>query len=328
MSDSAKQRSAFVTGATGCIGSALTLKLARDGWQVVALVRDPARAGFLKDLTNVRIVEGNLADRRSIAEAMRNCQVVFHLAAKVHAKPDTPDEVFFRENLEGTGNVIVTAIENQIERFVFFSTVAVYPESDESQDESNETAPATAYGLSKLEAEKLALSSKSLKATVLRLPVVYGARDRGNVTKMIQAIKGGRFLIVGDGHNLKSMVAAENVADAAVLVASDNRAIGQIFIVTDRQPYSQAEIASTIAELLGRHKPASFPRWPLMLAGRAADVISNLSRIKLPLTSDRIRKLSNNTIFSAAKIERELGFRPRIALREGLAAMIGSEFNP
>ncbi|MGE0886287.1 MAG: NAD-dependent epimerase/dehydratase family protein [Blastocatellales bacterium] len=327
MNESAKKRSAFVTGATGCIGSALTLKLAENGWQVVALVRDHRRADFLKGLSNLRLVEGDLADRDLITNAMRNCQVVFHLAAKVHATPDLPANDFFTNNVDGTCNVVAAAIENQVDRLVFFSTVAVYPESDAWQDESSLTAPTSAYGASKLRAEAIALASDKLKATVLRLPVVYGLRDRGNVARLIEAVKRGRYLIVGDGQNLKSMVAVENVVEAAILAAIDDRAIGQTFIVTDQRPYSQAEIAATIAELLDREKPRSFPRWPLLMIGCAADAISKLFDLHLPVSSDRVRKLSNKTMFSGAKIESELGFKPQVNLREGLARVIENEID-
>ncbi len=322
MSEATKQRSAFVTGATGCIGSALTFRLANDGWRIVAPVRDRIRAGFLNQLPNVEIVEAELGDRQRMAESMRGCQTVFHLAAKVHAAPGTPAEEFERDNVIGTRNVVASAIENQVERFVFFSTVAVYGESDEPLDESASTKPTTDYGASKLEAERIALATSELKTTVLRLPVVYGARDRGNVAKLVEAIRRNRYFIVGDGLNLKSMVAVENVVDAALLAADAQRAIGQIFIVADARPYSQTEIAATIAELLGCRKPPKLPRWPLLLAGRMADVVEKLTGISLPISSDRIRKLSSNTVYSSAKIERELGFKPRVALREGLAEAI------
>lgn len=318
MSDATKQRSAFVTGATGCIGSALTMRLASDGWRVVALVRDAARASFLNSLANVELVTGELADAAQLIAAMRDCQTVFHLAAKVHAAPGTPAAEFERDNVVGTRNVVAAAMENRIERFVLFSTVAVYGEREEAADETTLPTPTTDYGRSKLEAERIALAS-ALKTTVLRLPVVYGARDRGNVAKLIEAIRRNRYVIVGDGQNLKSMVAAENVIDAALLVANDERAIEQTFVVTDARAYSQLEIAATIAELLGKRQPIKLPRWPLMLAGEVADVIENLIGIQLPISSDRVRKLSSNTVFRAAKIERELGFKPRTTLREVLA---------
>jgi nucleoside-diphosphate-sugar epimerase len=321
MSEATKQRSAFVTGATGCIGSALTSRLANDGWHVVALVRDRSRARHLPK--NVEIIEADLGDCERMTEAMRGCQTVFHLAAKVHAAPGTPQEEFERDNVAGTRNVVAAAIENQIERFVFFSTIAVYGESDVTTDESTATKPTTDYGVSKLEAERIVLASK-LKTTVLRLPVVYGGRDRGNVAKLVEAIRRNRYFIVGSGQNLKSMVAVENVIDAALIAAADQRAIGQTFIVADQRPYSQQEIAATIAELLDCRKPRKLPRWPLLLAGRAADLIEKMAGINLPISSDRIRKLSSNTVCRSAKIELELGFKPRVVLREGLAEAIKS----
>lgn len=325
MSEATKQRSAFVTGATGCIGSALVFRLANEGWQVIALVRDTTQADFLNQLPNVKIVEAELADQERIAEAIHGCQTVFHLAAKVHAALGTSPEEFERDNITGTRNIVAAAIKNQVDRLIFFSTVAVYGESDEMLDETSLPKPSTDYGASKLEAERIVLAASELKTTVLRLPVVYGARDRGNVAKLVEAIRRNRYFIVGDGRNLKSMVAVQNVIDAALIAASDQRAIGRTFIVTDARPYSQREIAATIAELLDCRKPLKLPRWPLFVAGRAADVIEKLTGINLPISSDRIRKLSNNTVYSSAKIEHELGFKPRIALREGLAEAIRND---
>lgn len=318
------QHSAFVTGATGCIGGALVARLSQQGWRVVALVRDRTRAGFLNQWPNVEFVEGDLSAREGMAGAMRSCEVVFHLAAKVHAAPDTPDSEFVQVNVNGTRNVVAAAIENCVRRFVLFSTVAVYAESDEVLDENSLTIPATSYGKSKLEAERIVCGS-GLDATVLRLPVVYGLRDRGNVAKLIDAIRFGRYFIVGNGRNLKTMVAVENVVDAALAVARDERACG-IYLVADGRPYSQAEIAETIADLLGHRRPRKLPRGPLLLAGRAADLIRKLTGVALPISADRVIKLSNHTCFSAVRIERELGFKPCVELREGLAEVINQDF--
>jgi len=320
MNEAGKQRSAFVTGATGCIGSALVSRLADDGWRIVALVRDRKRASHLPQ--GVEIVEGELADWELITVAMRDCQTVFHLAAKVHAAPGAKLKEFERDNVSGTRNVAAAAIENRVNRFVFFSTVAVYGDTNEMVDETRFPRPTTAYGATKLDAERMVLSVSELKTTVLRLPVVYGPRDRGNVAKLIEAIRRNRYFIVGDGRNLKSMVAVENVVDAALLVADNERAIGKTFLVTDARSYSQEEIATTIAELLGCRKPRKLPRWFLLLAGETGDLVEKLTGINLPVSSERIRKLSSNTIYSSAKIARELGFKPRVDLRQGLTKSI------
>jgi nucleoside-diphosphate-sugar epimerase len=317
-----RQRSAFVTGATGCVGSALVRRLSQSGFRTLALIRDLRRAAFLKGLVGVELIVGDLEARELMVEAMRGCDVVFHLAAKVHAPPGADSAEFARVNIEGTRNVVEAAVESGVASFVFFSTVAVYPESDEELDENSATAPATPYGASKLAAEKIALeraAEAGMMATALRLPVVYGPRDRGNVASLIEAVRRGRYFIIGDGANLKSMVAVENVVDAAMLVASDERARGQIYIVCDERHYTQREIVETIAAALGLNR--KFHRLPLgvaMMLGRIADAVHKLTGLDLPLSTDRVRKLSSNTCYNSAKIKRQLGFRPRATLREGL----------
>lgn len=328
----ATQRSAFVTGATGCIGGALVKRLSRSGFRTLALVRDPQRATFLKELAGVELIVGDLNSRGRLAEAMRGCEVVFHLAAKVHAPPETDEAEFARVNVEGTRNVVEAAVERGIANFVFFSTVAVYPESEEPLDEDSAPAPATAYGASKLAAEEIALdraAGAGMKATVLRLPVVYGPRDRGNVAGLIEAVRRGRYFIIGDGSNLKSMVAVQNVVDAALLVANEERARGQIYIVCDERAYTQREIAEAIAGALGLNRNFHLlPRGVAMMLGYVADSAGKLAGLNPPLSADRVRKLSSNTRYSSAKIERELGFKPHVTLREGLAEVIGSMSQP
>jgi nucleoside-diphosphate-sugar epimerase len=323
---SSKSR-AFVTGATGMIGSALVGRLSQAGGRVVALVRDLDRADSLKEIAGVELFLGDVRERTGLARALRGCDVVFHLAAKVHAPRGSGapgDESDFElVNVEGTRNLMDAAVEAGVAKFVFFSTVAVYPSSEDMLDEDSATVPATAYGASKLAAERIVLeraAAAGIKATVLRLPVVYGPRDRGNVARLIDAIRRKRYFIVGAGANVKSMVAVGNVVDAATLVADDERARGRVYIVCDERAYTQREISETIAGALGI--APRFLRLPLgaaTLLGRLADYAGDLTGMNLPISTDRIRKLSSTTCYSAARIERELGFKPRVTLREGLA---------
>lgn len=323
MAEFAIQRSVFLTGASGCLGTELARRLSRGGFHVRALVRDLRRAERLAALEGLELIEGDLHSPGALRAAARGCDIVYHLAALVHAPPGTSEAEFRRVNVEGTRNVLEAAIAGGASRVVFSSTVAVYPEREAIQNEMSPPEPATGYGASKLEAERLVLDS-GIGATVLRFPVVYGARDRGNVARLIEAIRRGRYFIVGDGLNLKSMVAAGNAAEAAMLAADARAADGATYNVCDARPYSQLEIAETIAEILGR--PKNFLHLPAALAHNAAllaDAFSGVTGIELPLTSDRVRKLAANTVFSSARIEKELGFNPRISLREGLAEEIG-----
>ena len=317
---------AFVTGATGAIGSALTARLSREGWLVNALARRAEGAAHLKNLSGVTIVHGDLDDTDTLSRGSARCDVVFHLAALVHADSSTPAEEFTRVNVAGTASLIDAAITAGAKRFVFFSSVAVYPETGAVMDEDSPADPETEYGRSKLEGEQLVMSrAEEIDVVLLRLPVVYAPRDRGNVRRLVDAIKRGRFAIIGDGANLKSMVGIANVVDASLLVAVHPRAAGRTYIVCDERDYSQAEIATTIAELLGK-KPTflRIPRGPMLMLGRIADLVSAATRVDLPLTADRVRKLSMSTRFRGDRIGRELGFTPRQSLRQGLEEVVAS----
>lgn len=316
----------LVTGAAGCIGTPLVKSLVAAGYQVRALVRDRLATPHLQAIPGIEIVEGDITDPARVESLVAGVGQIFHLAACVHAPAETPEEQFFRVNVEGTRHLATAAVRHRVEVFVHFSTVAVYGESEELLDEDSPVAPVTAYGRSKLAAEELVRATfctTPVRATILRLPVVYGPRDRGNVTRMIEAIRRRRFLIIGDGRNEKSMVAVGNVVAAAQLVAATAACRDRTYIVTDARSPTQKEIAATIATLLGR--PPHFfhlPRLPALALGAAADILESLMGRPMPISRDRVRKLAQHTRYSSARIARELGYHPRLTLREGLREMI------
>lgn len=321
---------AFVTGATGGIGSSLCERLSADGWRVVALARPGSQSSHIENLDGVTLVTSELFDEERLARLMDHCDAVFHLAAMVHTQKDVADAAFWRVNVDGTRAVLSAAKAAQVPAFVFFSTVAVYPDSDEILDESSPVAPATSYGASKLSAEQLVLEMRdAIRVSILRLPVVYGPRDRGNVRRLIEAIAKHRFVVPGSGRNMKTMVAVDNVVDAAVLVASDSRAAGQVYIVTDARPYSLSEIVSVVSRGLGlKRTPRKVPLAVLKAAGWIADALSGVLGESLPVSSDQIRKLASNTTYSGERIRRELGFEARVGLEEGIAlAIAGSRLD-
>lgn len=315
---------AFVTGANGAIGSALTKRLSHLGWEVAALVRPGSEATHLTHLAGVEIVRGELGDAAALATGCCDRDAVFHLAALVHADPGTSEAQFQRVNAEGTRLLAEAAVKARVARFVYFSTVAVYPASGMVMDENSVVAPESPYGRSKLDGERVVMSTTPrMGVTILRLPVVYGPHDRGNVARLIQAIREGKFALAGDGRNVKSMLALDNAIDAAVLVATDARAVGATYVVTDARDYTQVEIAETIAEILGKSRRfLKLPLRPMIVLARLADAFSSISGMRLPLTVDRVTKLATSARYSGARLRTELGFIPRQELREGLIQQI------
>jgi Nucleoside-diphosphate-sugar epimerases len=272
----------------------------------------------------VTVIDCDLFDESSLAAAMRGCDAVFHLAAKVHAPDTEPRASFDRLNVDATRHVVNAAVASGVGSFVFFSTVAVYPESDELFDETSSVNPSTPYGVTKLAAEAIVLEKQTqMHVTILRLPVVYGPRDRGNVRRLIDAVARGRFVIPGSGANIKTMVAVENVAHAAIAVASDPRAAGKIFIVTDERASSLAEIVGAILAALNRRRsPLHVPRSMLKMLGGAADGLRRATGVNLPITSDQVAKLVANTRYSGELIRKELNLSYPARLEDGIEAAV------
>jgi UDP-glucose 4-epimerase len=288
----------------------------------VALVRLESDSTFVSQLANIELATADLLNESALTAAMAGCDTVFHLAAKVHAPPDEPLESFARINVDGTRAVINAAVAAGVRNFIFFSTVAVYPEREEIFDEDSPVGPSTAYGATKLAGEAMVMEKRDrMRVTILRLPVVYGSRgDRGNVAKMVAAIARRRFVIPGDGSTVKTMVAVGNVIDAAVLSAADDRAAGKIYIVTDIKSPTLRDIVSAI----GRHLKMRSPlRVPLAVVSAVAGVADRIRGVvDLPLTRDQVQKLSSHTRYSGAKIQNELGFKPRVSLDDGIGAAV------
>ena len=114
----------FVTGATGFVGGRVAAQLREAGHHVVALVRDPARAGALAEI-GVELARGDVTDRAKLAAPMRDADGVFHIAGwyKIGARDPQEGE---RINVDGTRNVLEVMRELRIPRGVYTSTLAVY----------------------------------------------------------------------------------------------------------------------------------------------------------------------------------------------------------
>jgi nucleoside-diphosphate-sugar epimerase len=314
----------LVSGATGFIGRALCERLRQAGVRVRALSRratagdgpwDEAVAADLTEPLPPGTMEG--VDR------------VFHLAGKAHALSELDDrgDEFERLNVEGTRRLVEAATLAGVERFVFFSSVKAMGESTTREtDESEPPRPLTAYGRSKLEAERLLLEfsrSEGRHGSILRLPLVYGVGHKGNLYRMIAAIDRGRFPPLPPTGNLRSMAHVDNVVAAALLAAARPEARGETFIVTDGRDYSTRELYEAICKGLGRVVPSwNVPLVALKAAGRAGDLVGRLRGRRFLLDSDAVQKLVGSASYSSARIARVLGYRPESTFPDALPAIL------
>jgi nucleoside-diphosphate-sugar epimerase len=246
-----------ITGGTGCLGLPLINKFISIGANLKFLsLPDEADKTRLKQYGE--IILGDINSESSLDLLTKNCDVVFHLAAKVHTIPRTKDEEqdFYKVNVEGTKKLLEAAKRNEVKRLIYYSTVGVYgKEFNFYGDELSPCNPNTVYSKSKYQAEKLVLESSKNggpEGVVLRFPVVYGPEDRGNVARMIKAIRRNLFFYIGDGSAKRSIISSKNTAEAAFLSAFETDASNQIFCVTDGCDYSMEQLVDAICLILNK----------------------------------------------------------------------------
>jgi len=298
---------ALITGATGFIGR----RLLRPGER--ALVRRPA------GLENE--VVGALADPASLAVACAGIDTVFHCAGYAHAFSSSDPDAHWRINFEGTRNLVNAAGEAGVKRFVFLSSVKAMAEpGDECVDEDWPGETNTPYGKAKRAAEDAVLEAGvryGMHVVNLRLAMVYGRGGRGNLERMARAIQAGWFPPLPETGNRRSLVHVQDVAEVMRLVAARPEANGRTYIIADARAYSGREIQDAIRAVLRRPTlrwsvPAGMLRAAGRLNGRLGEIVD---------------RLIGSACYSPARIERELGWRARIGLAEGLREMLSDNTN-
>jgi len=310
---------ALVTGAGGFIGNALCRSLSADGTEVRALLRNdrpgPWARAFCIDL----------AERRPPEEVMTGVDCVYHLAAYTHAvdERDDEDEKYRRVNVDGTRRMLEVAGAAGVRRFVFVSSVKAMGEgAEEPLDESNEPAPTTAYGQTKLEAERLVTDGGYIDhSAVLRLVPVYGPGAKGNIPRMIEAVARGRFPSVPDAGNRRSLIHVDDVVAAMRILAANADASGGVFIATDGQRYSLRALYEMMCEALGKRPGRQLPRGLFSLFALGGDLLGFVLRKRAPYDTIADRKLFGSAVYNHDALTR-LGYRPHHTLVEALPAMI------
>ena len=316
-------RCSLITGASGFVGRRLCAALQARRTRVRALARH-VRSGPWDEFAAV-----DLAVARLQPGALADVDTVFHLAARTHALADTEADAarYRRLNVEATRGLLDVAVHDGVRRFIFLSSVKALGEgSAERLDESSPEQPVTAYGRSKLEAERLvhaAGQAHGLHTVVLRLPLVYGPGVKGNLRRMLEAVERGRFPPLPECGNRRSLVHVDDVVAAARLVSQSAAAAGRTYIVTDGLTYSTRGILDLMGRACGR-QPA---RWSIPLAAlRGAAALGSAAGALLGrrLAFDRaaLDKLIGSACYDSARIEQELGFQPRHTLEGALAEMV------
>lgn len=307
----------LLTGATGFVGRELAGTLLGQRYALRGALRGKGSGGQLaKGVESV--VVGSIHGATDWKAALAGCNVVVHLAARVHVMDDAvsdPLAEFRAVNTQGTLNLARQAARAGAKRFVFISTIKVNGEGrDAAYRETDTPAPEDAYAISKWEAEqglwKIAQET-GLEAVILRPPLVYGPGVKANFRRLLDTVARGWPLPLGAIDNRRSLLYLGNFVDAIRLCIEHPAAAGQTFLIDDGQPVSTPELVHAVARALGR--PArliSVPARALMLAGALVGKRSAVDRLTGSLWVD------------SSLIRERLGWTPPYSMADGLAATV------
>lgn len=307
----------FLTGGTGFIGGHVARKLRDRGDEVRALVRDPAKGQDLARL-GCTLVSGSLSSPDEIAAGVEGCDAVIHGAAIYEVGvPKSRHEAMHDANVLGTERVLRAALEADIPKVVYISTVAAFGNTrGEVVDETYEHPGddfTSYYEQTKYEAHQVArrmIDDEGLPCVIVQPCGVYGPGDHselGNLTK--QTLAGKLPLIPFPDFGLV-VVHVDDVA-AGILLALDKGAVGEQYVLGS-DVTTNREMITAVAEIGGRKPPSR--ALPTALVKAIAPVGPLVGPIMgyPPNMKELVASTDGVTFWaSSEKAKRELGYAPR-----------------
>jgi nucleoside-diphosphate-sugar epimerase len=322
----------LVTGATGFIGREIVSELAENQHQVIGLGNSKKVSADL--LKNVTYINADITNYKNLSELekIQKVELIIHSAGLAHQFGETSREKFEAVNVEGTRNVLRLGVKLQIKHFILIGSTAVYGfvntsgKTDSERfviDENSKLNPQTLYAESKLEGERICQAiceQNKIALTIFRLAPVIGEGNVGNVARLISSIDKRRFLWIGDGSNLKSLIYKRDVAKACSEVAANKKNAAEVFNLS-AEPVKMEDFVNEISKGLGKNVlpikiPATLVRKAFQLNAKL------LNHKKINKISDTIEKWLSDDIYSAKKIRETYGFKPQTSIKEALHKQI------
>lgn len=264
----------------------------------------------------------------TLVSSLDNVDIIINLAAE-HKDNVHPISLYYDVNVTGARNVCSAADLLKIKHVIFTSSVAVYGFVETETGEDGTFNPFNDYGKSKLEAEYVydewVSNDESKTLVTIRPTVVFGENNRGNVYNLFRQIASGRFLMIGNGENKKSMAYVENVA--AFLQYSTSLTSGRyVFNYIDKPDSNMNELINVICSALDKkNNNIRVPYFIGIIGGYFFDFLSKILRKEFSVSSIRVKKFCARTQFKSNCIDSH-SFTPPVTLSEGIAKTVKNEF--
>lgn len=289
-----------VLGGSGFIGTRLIARLLKSKNLRVNIIDKSSSVKF-PDLVSM----GNICSVSDLRKLVKNNSILINLAAE-HRDDVRPSSLYDEVNVGGARNLCLIAREKNINKIIFTSSVAIYGFAPIGTNELGKPAPFNDYGRTKFEAEQIFKewqeeSPEVRTLVIIRPTVVFGEQNRGNVYNLLRQIASGKFMMIGNGENQKSLAYVENVA--AFIEFGIGLGPGtHIFNYIDKPDFTMNSLVSNVNKILGRSEKINF-RLPFIMGymiARGFDLVSLVSGRRFPISGIRVKKFCANSVYSTA----------------------------
>lgn len=304
---------ALVTGASGCLGRALVEVLGAQGWTLRSTARRPVPQ---PDFHAADLVT---ADLRPLVEGV---DVVFHCAALSSAWGTRA--AFMAANVQATARLLDAAEAAGVGRFVLASSPSIYADGtdrlDLAEDAPLPARPLSLYAESKRAAEALVRGhAGAMACTAIRPRAIYGRHDRALLPRLIEAMRRGRVPMIRGGRALIDLTHRHDAARAMVLAAGGPR--GGVWNVTSGEAFAFRDLVALIGRQGGlEYRVLNLPYRPARWLAHLSEGLARLRGGAEPgLTLQAVASLGTSLTLDISAARRDLGYRPQVALAEGMA---------
>ena len=268
----------------------------------------------------------NILSSESSLNPKPDCLI--HLEVKHHVmNPTAKDERMFHQvNVVQLNDWLSWCERHQVERVIYFSSIKAVSGGEGLLDELATGPGESIYGRTKWQAEcrlkEWAEADPRRRGLIVRPAVIYGPGNRANMYSFVSAIERKRFFLVGQNQNIKSIVSLKNVVSAVHYLSHRMKPGLEVYNLVDRQNYGVEALASMISRALGQSgRIRRIPMWTARAMGLMGDVVQSTTGLGVPLTSDRVRALTENTEFSCRKLM-ESGYKHAESTEDGIKNLV------